>query len=141
MTITDQNLSVSVWNAVRAKIIASAPYITNGTTDATTVAEVLAKYNDKKPTRPQITIAPIAKSESEFKFSGTSGKKFINIFVDAYAETSLGTDQLRDQIDYALSLNDIKGIDLVAISSDPGFVNPNQVKYHVMNMVFTYIRE
>jgi hypothetical protein len=141
MTITSSSLNVDVWNSVKALIVASAPYITNSSTSATTAASIVAAYNDKNQTKPQIVIYPISKDEKLNKFGENYGKQLINIQVECYAGNGLGTDQLCDQVEESLRTTQIPGISLVAVGSDISFINPNEAKFHVKSLTFTYDRE
>ena len=131
MTISDSTIRTDVWTAVKNKIVAAA-----------LGADVNGNYKDKLSVKkPQIVIAPINKDEAEFKFGSINGKKTINIFIDVYADTSLIADTLSQGIDNALAQNDIDGMDLIALSSDTAFVNPQEIKYKLVNLVYTYQRE
>jgi len=141
MTITDSTIYTSTWSDIRTKLIASAPYVTNSTTGATTAASILATYNDKLPNRPQIVIEPIVKNEDTFKFGGTEGKKFINVTIECYATNGLGVDQLAEQVEVTLKANDINGIDLVGNTSDNAINIDNEEKYQLKVLTFSYDRE
>jgi len=141
MAITDSTLYTSVFTEIRNKIVAKAPYVTNSTTGATTLASIKAVFNDETPVRPQIVIEPVSKSESSFKFSSTEGKKFINITIECYYKNTLGIDQLAEQVEEALKVNDISGIDLVGITSDYALNLDNEDKYHLKTLTASYDRE
>lgn len=144
MAISDSTLTVDVYGAVRTFLLATAPYVTNTTSATTTAAVVNAAYNDKQPQKPQLIINPATYTESNFKFDNSRighGRKFINVTVDCYAGTSLGTDQLHDQIRDALADYSFDGMELVALSSDQAFINPNLNKYHLKSIIFTFDRE
>jgi hypothetical protein len=141
MAIADSSVNTDVWNEVRTLIVASAPYITNSTTAATTAASINAAYNDKSQTKPQVVIYPITKDEDINKFGSNYGKVLINVQVECYAGNSLGVDQLCDQVETSLRATNIPGISLVAVGSDISFVNPNEAKFHVKSLTFTYDRE
>lgn len=141
MTISDSTLSTTFWTDTRAIIVAAAPYVTNSTTSGTTAASINAAYNDKTASRPQIIINPINYSEDTYKFGSNQGKKLINLTVDCYASNSLGMDQLADQVIDAMKGTDIDDAEIVAISTDVAFVNPNEAKFHLKSITFTYDRE
>lgn len=141
MAIADSSINTDVWNSVRTVLVAAAPYITNSTTSATTAASINAAYNDKSQTKPQIVIYPINKDESLNKFGATSGKSLINIQVECYASNGLGCDQLADQVETSLKTTEIAGIQLIAVGSDISFVNPDEAKFHIKSLTFTYDRE
>ena len=141
MAISDSTLHTDVWEEVRSKLVAAAIAITNSETSDTTTVTIAGSYNDKAPTRPQIIINPLDKSESSFKFGSTSGKQAINVIVDCYASTGLYVDQMSNQVETTLKDNDIDGLDLVAITTDTGFSSPGQAKFPLKSFVFSYDRE
>ena len=145
MAINDSTLSTDVWTTMKTVILAAAPYITNSSTAATTVAGIETAYNDKAVTKPQIIINPIEKGEGEYKFGSRYGKRDINVTVDCYYKNTLGTDQLSDQVEeakkLALEAGTILGIDLYAISTDQAFVDPNQSKFQMKSVTFSFRRE
>jgi hypothetical protein len=139
--VSDSTLSTDVFTAIRNVLVASAPYITNSTTSATSAATINAVYNDKEPQRPQITINPVTFDESEWKFGSIHGHKMINVNIDCYASNTLGVDQLFDQVSASLKGTVIDGMEMVAIASDYGFSSASDAKYHVKSMTLTYDRE
>lgn len=142
MAINDQTLYTDVWTTIRNIVVASSPYISNSVTNATTVASVYASFNDTTPTRPQIIINPIEKSESEYKFGSISGKKSINVIIDCYGTKSVFADQLIQAVDYALASSIPEGIELIGTVSNSPFETLNGTnKLFGQSMTFTYIRE
>jgi len=141
MTVTDANLRTTVWTDIRTAIVGIAPFVTNSSTSATTVASINAQYNDKYTTKPQVVIIPIESDETLNRFGGTEGKKTINVFVECYYKNSLGVDQLADQITAGVKSTDFDGIDLIGVTSDYGFNTINDSKYPVINVTFTFDRE
>ena len=141
MAISDSTISVDIFTEVRNKIVAGAPYVTNSSTSATTAASINATYNDKKTTKPQIVILPVSINEDTFKFGGAEGRKAINVNLECYYTTTLGVDQLSDQIKSILKDDDIDGIELVGVVTDYSFTNPAESKFHMKTMTFTYLRE
>lgn len=141
MAINDTSISVSVWDAVKAKLVAAAPTVSNLSTSATTAASIRAAYNDTEPARPQIILNPAIIDEADWKFGGTQGKKIINVLVECYADKSSYVDQLWDQVRAALVIDDIDGVDLRAIASDYAFSSPGDQKFHMKSGTFTYERE
>jgi hypothetical protein len=142
MTISDTTISQDVFNSIRAKVVAAAPYVYNATTTTTVAASIVASYNDKTPSRPQIVINPALIDENEWKFGSSQGKKVINVVIECYYNNTLGIDQLFDSVRAALVANDIDGMDLMAISSDYGVAtNPADAKYQLKSGTFTYERE
>jgi hypothetical protein len=142
MSITDANITSSLWNEVKSILVASAPYVTAGveSTD-TVVASIKGTYSDTAASRPTIVINPIVMDEGEWKFGSNQGHKFLNITIDCYYSRSLGVDELFDQVQHALKTNVINGVELVAVASDIGFSSANDNKYHVKTGTFTYDRE
>jgi len=142
MTINNATLSVDVFNALRTVLTTPAtPFITNSTTNATTLSSVNAAYNDKTPTRPQIIINPITFDEAQYKFGSSIGKKIISVTVDCYASNTLGTDQLGDQVYNRITSTDFDGMSIVGVTSEQAFTNPNTTKYQLKSYTFTFDRE
>jgi hypothetical protein len=141
MAIADSSANVDIWNSVRSLLVATAIYVTNSTTSATTQALIAAAYNDKNQTKPQVIIYPITKSETLDKFGSNYGKQLINIQVECYASNGLGCDQLCDQVETVIRTNPIDGVSLVSVGSDISFINPNEAKFHLKSLTFTYDRE
>lgn len=142
MAISNATLNQDVWAEIRTTLVAANLYVvTNSETGATAAASINAVYNDKNQTKPQVIIYPISKDESVNKFSSNYGKMLINVRIEAYAGNTSGVDQLADQIEESLRGTIIQGIDLVSISGDYAFVNPNEAKYHYKVMTITYMRE
>lgn len=139
--VSDSTLSTDMFTAIRNIIVAKAPYVTNSTTSSTTAASIVAQYADKQTNRPQIVIHPIMVEENTWKFGGFQGKKIINVVVDCYHSTSLGTDQLFDQVNDAMKTNIIDGVDLIGIASDIAFTNPNESKFHMKSGTYVYDKE
>lgn len=144
MAISDSTLSVDVYNTIRTLLLTpTAPHITNSTTSATTLAGVNIAYNDKAPTKPQIIINPATYTESEYRFgSGNVGKgrKMINVTIDCYASSTLGTDQLSDLILSRISDYSFEGMELVGVITDQAFMNPNTTKYQSKSITLTFDR-
>jgi hypothetical protein len=79
--------------------------------------------------------------ESGYKFGSGQGRKFMNITVECYSENTLGIDQLSSQVRDAISTASIDGMELVAVSSDYAFTNPDVNKFHLKTITFTFDRE
>jgi len=141
MTISDSTLTSNVWTDIRTLIVSANPIITNSTTGATTGVSVLAKYNDKTATRPQIVITPVTADLKNNKFGDTVSAKLITVVVDCYATNTLGADQLFDQVLYQLETNTIAGIELVGIASDYAFNMAADSKYQMKSLSLSYDRE
>jgi hypothetical protein len=141
MTISDATISSDVWNTIKAIIVAAAPKITNSKTSTTKTAGIYASYNDKSFKMPGIVIDPAEISESDYKFGTNIGKRFINIVIGCYYKNTLGTDQLSDQVNAALANASISGMEMVGFDSTQAFVDPNQAKFQLKTIVFTFERE
>jgi len=142
MAINDITLYTDVWTETRNILVAAAPFVTNSTTASTTAASINAAYNDKSLTKPQIVISPIDKDEDSFKFGSIEGRKIINIVIESYYSSSLGSDQLQQQVDYALKSIIPDGIDLIGITSNGTFDLTNEnTKVHGQSATYTYVRE
>ena len=143
MAIADQTINSNVWTTVKTIILAAAPKVSeviNGVS-ITKTASVSATYNDKDTKMPCIAINPASISESDYKFGQNTGKRFINVGVECYYPRTVGTDQLADQVIYAISQADISGMELVGFDSDQAFVDPNQAKFQLKTITFTFERE
>ena len=148
MAINDATLSSDVFTTVRSVIVNAVPKITytdKSAASKTKTASVLAQYNDKTPSAPQIVILPSDVSEDSWRFGGTEGKKFINVMLECYYTTTLGVDQLADTIKAAIKTacenQTISGMELVGISENYAFVNPGDMKFHLKTLTFTFDRE
>ena len=141
MSISDDTISVDVFNDVRTAIVSASPIVTNSTTSKTKTATVLAAYNDKATTTPQIVINPAAIDESEWRFGSFQGKKIINVSVECYYSNTLGVDQLSDTVMKAIRETAFDGMELIAVTSDYAFTNPNEMKFHLKTITFTFERE
>jgi len=148
MTISNATLSSDVFTTVRSVLVDAAIKVSYTNKEAQTKyksATVLAQYNDKSPSVPQIIIMPAGISEDNFKFGYSEGKKFININVECYYKTTKGVDELSDAVKVAIkdACEDgtIVGMDLLAISEDYAFVNPNDMKFHLKTLTLTFDRE
>jgi hypothetical protein len=140
MTITDKTLSVSVWDAIKTTIT-SANIKVGGT--AVTVQATHADITDGSGSSRKhfVIVNPIEVDETKDKFGSNQGKKFINILIDCIDNKTSAIDYIADEVTYALSEANIQGIDLVGVTSSYAFTNPNLIKYHEKNLVFTYTRE
>ncbi len=141
MAIADISINSDVWTTVRSIIVAAAPKITNTTTSKTKTAGIYASYNDKNFKMPGIVINPIDLSEADYKFGSKVGKRFINVSLECYYKNTLGTDQLADQVIHAIGDAEIDGMELVGFTSDQAFVDPNQAKFQLKTITFTFERE
>lgn len=140
MTINDETLAKDIWDEIRSKLVGNV-FITNSSTAETTQATIAAQYNDQKTSRPQVIIQNLADAEDGWKFGSKEGKKAIDVFIDCYAPSTLGTAQMKGQVCSILKEDDIEGIELIGVESNAAFINPNELKYHIYNITFTYNRE
>ena len=140
MTVSNATISADVWTAVKAAIENASPIVTLSTS-ATKSAAVEAVYVNKRTTTPQIVVNPIQKEESEYKFGATRGRMFINITVDCYYKNTLGIDQLADQVEEAIANEDFGNMELVGISSDYAYTDPNEADFHLKSITFTFDKE
>jgi len=138
MVISNENLRVDTWTAVKTCLVAANLRITNLTTSVTTAASVVSKYNAQKTTTPQVAIEVPNKQESEFKFGEARGRMFINVTIEVFATKPEYISQLTDQIDTALSAYDFGNMDIVSITSDTAFIDPNLKDFHVSTIVVTF---
>ena len=141
MTISNSTLYTDVWNTIRTILVSTPIYVTISTTSETTAASIVAEYNDKSPSRPQIVLHSMDKSEDGYFFGGNEGKKLIDVTVDCYYSNSLGMDQLSEQVENLVKNNVITEMELVGITTDTAFTNPNTTKYQFKTIVFTYDKE
>ena len=140
MVITDNNISTSVFNEIRTVLVAASLHTTNSTTSVETTASVLAAYNDQASNKTQVVIVPITKAEDTFFFSSTEGKKTINVMIECYANNTLGIDQLSDQVETALKVNSIVGINLEDINTDYTLTMENDQKFYRKTVIAVYGR-
>ena len=138
MTINYSTLGADVWNAVRTKLVNANLTASNSTNATTYTANITGNHPDKVNNKPHVVINPVDAPESEFRFGGTEGKKFINVIIDVYASNPIHVEQLTDQIRTALKANDL-GINLVEISDSTLFVNPAFRKYHQKTISASYV--
>lgn len=143
MSISDATISNDVFDVVRTTLVAANISVTEA--GNTRKSSVLAQYNDKKPTLPQIVITPIDISEDSYRFGGKYGKKFINVIVECYYPNTYGVDVMadatREAIITAMDNGSITGMDLSAITESYGFINQDENKFHLKSITFTFIRE
>lgn len=139
MAIADSTLRTDFWNDLRAELVAASIQTTIGAT--VTAANVVATYNDRQYSRPQIVIQPIILGESEFKFSGSYGKRTVNAVVECYSSHSEGIDQMANQVSEALKDNALDGMNLVAVNEDFAFSAPGENKTFLKTLTFVYERE
>jgi hypothetical protein len=141
MSISDATISVDVFSAVRAALVAAAIKVTDETGGATKTASIMPAYINDRKTTPQVVINPIAKSEEQYKFGKTTGRQFINVTVECFYTTSKGIEQMSDAVETAIKATTFDGMELVGITTDYGFVDPNYGHYHVKSLTFTFDRE
>lgn len=141
MTISNATIGSDVYGEIRTILTSANLIVTNSTTSATTAASINATFNDKSPSKPEVVIIPVSKDESNYKFGSVRGKMFINVGIECYYKSTLGCDQLADQVEHALSTTNINGIELIASTRDYAFNTSNQSKWQAVTLNFTYDRE
>jgi len=141
MAISNATISSDIWTTIKTIILAAAPKVTNSTTFAEKTAGIYASYNDKNFKMPGIVIDPAEISESDYKFGTNIGKRFINVTVACYYKNTLGTDQLSDQVINTIAEADISGMELIGFDSTQAFVDPNQAKFQLKTITFSFERE
>lgn len=141
MTISDSTLNSDIFTDVRTELVAANLAVTNETDSNTATATIGAQYKDSKTARPQVVIMPAETSESDFKFGSVYGKRFVNVTIECYYKSTLGVDQLADQVEEAIRRATFTGQELVAVSGDYAFNTVNDNKYHLKSITFTFDRE
>jgi hypothetical protein len=139
-TITDGNLNVSLFNTIRTAIVSYEPKVTEST-NKYKKASIKAAYDDSKVTTPQVILTPLNITESDYKFGSQEGRKVINVIIECYYTNTLGIDQLSDDVTAAIKGINFGVLDLIGMSSDYAFVNPNEAKFHLKTLVFTFLKE
>lgn len=139
MAISDSSIAQNVFTDVRSALVAAS--ITTSIGSTVSSANITGQYPDKVVSKPQIVILPIAMEEGDYKFSGTYGKRVINVVIECYSDKSLGVDQLADGVREVLVANGITGLSLVGFSEDYAFVMPGENKYHLKTLTASYMRE
>lgn len=137
MSIQDATLDTDIFNTIRSLLTSTVIYTTNGTTSATTQAEINAVYNDKNVAKPQIVIYPAEYSFNKFKFN-SKATKMITVMIDCYAGKTDELDQLSQQITNVLEDNVPSGIDLVGLSLSYMLDTNNNSKVHGKSITVTY---
>ena len=136
MTISNSTFYTDLYTAVRNILLVASLETTLGDNP-----EVLGSYNDKKVTRPQVIIEPAEISEARYKFGSNEGKKFVNLSISIYASKRKFVNELAQQVEVAMKGTDLDDLALVAMDIDNAFVNPNEAKYHLTTLTFTFDRE
>jgi hypothetical protein len=139
MTISSSTIYTDVFSTMRTCLVAAAPYVTDDV-GTTVPASVVTKYNNARQTTPQVVLESSTKDEDTFKFQGVDGRQEISMTVECYNLNSKGTEQLAQQVERAVKSYDF-GMDLIGISSDVAFINPNEGNYHMKGVTFTFQRE
>ena len=146
--ISDSALSTELFSTIRTLLLSPPIYITNSQTQATSQVSVEATYDNKKAIRPVIVIYPIASTKTKNKFIGitdvsgiSTGKSFINVFIDIYAGNTGHIDEINNQLLDRIDNHNFNGVELIALASDYAFVNPNDAKYHKRNISLSFDKE
>lgn len=134
MSINDNNLSVDVFDAVRARLI-SASLVSDGSS-----VDIRASHSESS-SRPQIVMEPIAYSESNWSFNDTEGLKNIPVVLSLYTTTHKSNSELGDSVMTVLKLNDISGLNLVGVDMSIDFTNVSDNKYKSRTISANYQRE
>lgn len=140
MSISDNTISQDVWTSVRNKLVAANLFATNTATSTTIPANITGSHPDNTLNKPHVVINSAQIPESEFRFGGTEGKKFINVLIDVYAPNSQFMDQISDQIRVAIKADDIEGMSLIDLADTVAFINPAFQKYHQRTFTAVYVR-
>ena len=141
MAISDNTLTSDIWTEIRTLIVSANPIVTNSTTGATTLAGVKAVFNDSGAARPQIIVRPVTPSTKNHKFGETVSAKNVTVLIECYADNTLGTDQLFDQVSYLLETNPIAGIEITDLDSDYAMNIAANSQYQMKSLSLTYDRE
>ena len=143
MTINDQTLRQNVWSTIKDIIVDLGPYVTNTSTGATSLASVKGVYNDESTNRPIVVINPIQVTNVGKKFNdNTPGKRQINVVVDCYYNNTLGSAQLMDAVDYALTNTDIAEIEFISSTPNSDFEPVNGTnKVFASSTTYLYNKE
>lgn len=134
MSINDNNLSVDVFDAVRARLI-SASLVSGGKS-----VDVRVSHAESSG-RPQIVMEPLDIGESSWTFNNVEGSKSIPVVMRVFAGNHLDNAVLGDLVTGVVKLNDIQGINLVLLSSSNDFTNVTDNKYKSKTISATYNRE
>jgi hypothetical protein len=137
--VEDKTLKVDIWNAIRSALVGKV-YITNTATTTTTVASIVATFNDEYPSKPIVEVMPLRVEETLDEFSNIQGNKDILVTINCYYKNSLGVDQMDDQITDILKTTKINGISLRSIYSGIPLI-PNDNKYHIKSLSISYNRK
>jgi hypothetical protein len=139
MTISNATLSTDIYSAVRTAIVNAS--ITVSYNSTTISASVVPAYNDEDTSVPQIVVYDSEYDEAEYKFGSNHGKKLINVLVECYFTKGRGTSEMKDKVINAIKDTTFDGMELVAVATDTAFINPNEQKYHLVGINFTFDRE
>jgi hypothetical protein len=144
MSISDNTLSVDIFTTIRT-VLVDADIVITKDDSSTKSASIKPAYVNDRAAMPLIVVNPIAKTEDTFKFGSNQGKKSIAVTVDCYYITTRGIEQMSDQVEAAIktavSDGTITEMDLVEITSDYGFVDPNNGTYYIKSLTFIFDRE
>jgi hypothetical protein len=139
--VSDNAINVSVWDGIRTALTQSTMYVVNSTTNASVRASVEAQYSDTLG-RPQVVILPMEISESNFKYSSSTGKRIMNVTIECYYSNTLGIEQLADQVDNLIKAAvPTLGMDLTGITSSYGYAGTGTFKNHLLSLTYTFDRE
>lgn len=141
--MNDSTLHQDVWQSVRTLLVSTSDpiKITNTATAVTTQVSIVAAFNDTGK-RPQIVIVPITVSESNYKFGGLYGQRFIDVTIECYGTLGVYVDQMADQVDTKIraALPNL-GMELVAVTTDYSEAGVGENKNHLKSLTFSFDRE
>lgn len=145
MSITDTNIYTTTWKAIK-DILVAANIQAERDDGNTKNASVKPAFVNDRTAMPLLVVQEVAKpSEADYKFGSNEGKKTLAVTVDCYTITSKGVEQLGEQVESAIKTalgnGTLIGIDLIDISSDNSFVDPNFGSYKNKSITFTFLRE
>ena len=134
MSINDNNLSVDVFDVVRARLI-SASLVSDS------VSVDIRVSHAESSGRPQIVMEPIAYSESNWGFNDTEGLKNIPVILSLYTTNHKSNSELGDSVMTILKANDISGLNLVSVDMSVDMTNVTDNKYKSRTISANYQRE
>lgn len=140
MTISDATLGVDVFTTIRTALVDASIKITEDDGSKKS-ASVLPAYSNTKATLPQIIVESPSKDESEYKFGSNTGRQFISVTVTCFYTTAKGCEQLRDAVNNTISNLSLNEMQLVGVTFDNAFSDPNDGSYHEKSATFTFDKE
>lgn len=139
MAISNTTLSTDVYGAIRTALVGANIKVTFKNTTIDT--SVVPAYNNDKTNVPQIVIYDSEYAESSYKFGSNHGKKLISVLIECYYTDGRGASEMKDKVINAIKSTVFDGMELVAVTTDTAFINPNLQKYHLVGITCTFDRE